>query len=99
MVQQHIDSWLQDAAWVNRAVEQETSAAAAAIKEVSSTRSPIARLFLHNAEGWPQEFHGLPDHLRKPMEDVDPLRFSTRFLVKFHPRHLVFNGKVIGESL
>lgn len=99
MVQQHVDSWLQDAAWVNRAVDGDASAAAAAIKEVSSTSSLIERLFLRSLEGWPREFQRLPNYLRKSMEDVDPLRFSTRFRVQFHPRHLVFNGKIIGESL
>ena len=56
MVQQHVDSWLQDAAWVNRAVDEEASAAAAAVKEVSSTSSLIKRLFSRNVEGWHREF-------------------------------------------
>ena len=99
MVQQHVDSWLQDAAWVNRAVDKEASAAAAAIKEVRSTSSLIERLFLRNVEGWPREFQRLPNYLRKSMEDFGPHGFGTRFFVQFHPRHMVFHGKIIDESL
>ena len=98
MVQQHVESWLRDAAWVNRAVEEEASAAEAAA-EVSSISSHIERLFSQNVEGRPQAFQRLPNTLRRSMADLDPLRFSTRFLVQFHPRHLVFNGKIIGEPL